>query len=333
MLQSRSERNSEKILITGGAGFIGTVISTLALEAGYSVKAVDLLWFNQEIPASLTANPNFSFVKKDIRQIKLMDDVLKDVDFIIHTAAVVGEPASKKFPDLTHDINFKASIELISKAIEYGVKGFVFFSTCSNYGISDGVVNEKMLLKPLSLYAKTKVDVEKFLMDNNANLDWVICRLSTVYGCSPRMRFDLTVNDFTMNAYMKKYLDIFLPYSFRPYIHVSDVANVIIELIKNFDKVKNDVFNIGFHGENYQKIEIADIVKKFVPDTKIEIVKKGMDLRDYQVDFSKLQKSLNIKNNFTVQDGVKEVLKLLENKTIADPYQNCYYNTTPAFEA
>jgi len=161
------------------------------------------------------------------------------------------------------------------------------------------------------------------------DLDWVICRLSTVYGCSPRIRFDLTVNDFIMNAYMNKYLDIFLPYTYRPYIHVYDVARVVMGLIDKFEQVKRNVFNVGFNGENYRKIEVAECVKSILPETRIEIVKSGTDLRDYQVDFSKLRDLLNMENTFNVERGVKEVLALLESGAVTDPYDRRYYNTTP----
>ncbi|MHC4309028.1 MAG: NAD-dependent epimerase/dehydratase family protein [Planctomycetota bacterium] len=320
------------ILITGGAGYIGSVISRLALEQNYNVKVIDLLWFDKNLPLLYEDNPNYEFIKGDIRNRDLLDHALKDVDFVIHCAAIVGEPASKKFPELTQQINYDASVELISGAQHHGVKGFVFFSTCSNYGASDGLAAEDAPLKPLSLYARTKVDVEKYLMDKVKDIDWAICRLSTVYGVSDRMRFDLTVNDFTMNAYMKKYLDIFLPFTYRPYIHVYDVATVIMQVISNFDKVRNNVFNVGFKGENYQKIQIAKMVQKFVPDTKIEVVKKGTDLRDYQVDFSKLQRFLNIRKQYSIEDGVKGVQTLLEQCIVTDPYERCYYNTTPDLE-
>jgi nucleoside-diphosphate-sugar epimerase len=259
------------------------------------------------------------------------EKIIKDIDFIINAAAVVGDPASKKFPDLTYKTNYEACINLAELAKKNKIKGFILFSTCSNYGIANGLANEETELNPLSVYAKSKVKSEEYLMNKTNELDWVICRLSTVYGVSPRMRFDLTVNDFTMNAYMKKYLDIFLPYSHRPYIHVYDLVKVIIELLKNFKKIKNNVFNVGFNGENYQKIQIANIVKENIPETKIEIVKTGSDLRDYQVDFSKLQKYINIKNSYTINDGVKEVLAILKNKIITDPYKNYYYDTLPDF--
>lgn len=317
------------LLITGGAGYIGSVITDLALQHDHRLKVIDSLWFKKDIPLSHISNPNYKFVKGDIRNTELVEDILQDIDFIIHAAAVVGEQASTKFPELAFQVNYKASLNLISKALECGVKGFIFFSTCSNYGISEGIANEKTPLKPLSLYEETKVNVERYLMDKVKNLDWIICRLSTVYGPSPRMRFDLTVNDFTLNAYMKKSLNIFLPYTYRPYIHINDLGRIIIEILQNFGRVRNNIFNLGFNGENYQKIQIAKIVKKFVPGTKIKTVKSQTDLRDYQVDFSKLQRFLNIKNIFTVEDGVKEVLRLLEDQIINKPYENYYYNVNP----
>jgi len=318
-----------KLLITGGAGYIGSVITNLALQQDCQVKVVDTLWFKKDIPLIHLNNPNYQFIRGNICDKNVAKEIIKNVDFIINAAAVVGDPASKKFPDLTYKTNYEACINLAELAKENEVKGFLFFSTCSNYGIANGLANEETELNPLSIYAKAKVKAEQYFMNKINGLDWIICRLSTVYGVSPRMRFDLTVNDFAMNAYIKKYLDIFLPYSHRPYIHVYDVAKVIMELLKNFEKVKNNVFNIGFNGENYQKMQIADIVKENIPDTKIEIVKTGSDLRDYQVDFSKLQKVINIKNKYTINNGVKEVLEILKNKIINDPYKDYYYNTLP----
>ncbi len=244
-----------KLLITGGAGYIGSVITNLALQLGYQVKVIDTLWFKKDIPLIHLNNPNYQFIKGDICDKNITKKIIKDIDFIINAAAVVGDPASKKFPNLTYETNYEACINLAELAKKNEVKGFIFFSTCSNYGITNGLANEETELNPLSIYAKAKVKSEEYLMNKINGLNWVICRLSTVYGASPRMRFDLTVNDFTMNAYMKKYLDIFLPYSYRAYIHVYDLAKVIIELIKNFEKIKNNVFNVGFSGENYQKIQ------------------------------------------------------------------------------
>ncbi len=318
-----------KVLITGGAGYIGSVMSNFFLLNGYDVKVADLLWFKKDAPSLYRGNPRYSFVKGDICDAAFRDSLLEDIDFVVHAAAVVGDPASKKFPDLTYKINYEASIKLIDKARNSSVKGFIFLSTCSNYGISEGLANEESPLKPLSLYAETKVDVERYLIDKVSDLDWVICRLSTVYGVSPRMRFDLTVNDFVLNALTTKYLNIFLPYTYRPYIHVSDAGRVISEIVKKFDKTKRNIFNIGFDGENYQKIEIANAISGFIPDVKISVTEKGADSRDYQVDFSKLQKYVDLKNSFRVESGIKEVLGLLNSGKITDPKEDIYYNTSP----
>jgi nucleoside-diphosphate-sugar epimerase len=173
------------------------------------------------------------------------------------------------------------------------------------------------------------VDTERYLMDKTKNLNWVIGRLSTIYGLSPRMRFDLTVNDFTLNGWKKKYLDIFLPESFRPYIHTYDISNIALTLLENIDTVKGNVFNIGFEGENYQKIQIAKIVQKYMPDVKIDILKEGGDLRDYQVDFSKLHKFIKVKQVFDVDKGVHEIYEILKLGLINNPEAEVYYNTTP----
>lgn len=318
-----------KILITGGAGYIGSVLTNLALQNGHSVVAVDHLWFNEQIPLIHLSNPHYTFIKGDIRNKKVVEDAMQNIDFIIHTAAVVGDPASKLFPDETKSINETASFQLIDLARERKVKGFIFFSTCSNYGIANDLATEETALSPLSLYAETKVNVERYLIDKVNDMDWVIGRLSTIYGASPRMRFDLTVNDFTLNAWKKKYLDIFLPESYRPYIHVFDLANIMMNVIANFEKVKNNVFNIGFPGENYQKIQIANTVKKYIPDVKIEILKEGGDKRDYQVDFSRLHKFLSVKQIFNVDKSVAEIYTMLKNGYITNPDAPVYYNTTP----
>jgi nucleoside-diphosphate-sugar epimerase len=318
-----------KILMTGGAGYIGSVITNLALQNGHEVVAVDHIWFNEQIPLIHLSNPKYTFVKGDIRNKDVVASAIKGIDFVIHTAAVVGDPASKLFPEDTKSINEDASYQLIDLARQEKIKGFIFFSTCSNYGVANDLATEESELRPLSLYAESKVNVEKYLIEKVKDMNWVIGRLSTIYGASPRMRFDLTVNDFTLNAWKKQYLDIFLPESYRPYIHVFDLANIMMHVIADFDKVKNNVFNIGFPGENYQKIQIAEIVKKYIPETKIDILKEGGDKRDYQVDFSKLHRFLNVKQIFNVDKSVAEIYEMLSKGYITDPAAPVYYNTTP----
>lgn len=318
-----------KVLVTGGAGYVGSVITNLLLQEGFEVRAVDILWFNKTIPLVHFTNPNYEFIRGDLTDFSKMDEYIDGVDYVIHTAAVVGDPASKKFPEITKKLNEETSIELINRCTEKKVKGLFFFSTCSNYGISDGLATEDSPLNPLSLYAETKVNVERYLLEKNPGLDFVIGRLSTVYGCSQRMRWDLTVNEFALKGFRDKYIDIFLPESYRPYIHVFDLASTVVKVLRNFDKVKNNVFNIGFVGENYQKIKIAEAVKKYIPEYEIDIVKEGGDKRDYQVDFSKIHSFLDIEKIFDVEKSVKNILQMLQTGLVSDYDNPMYYNTEP----
>ncbi len=317
-----------KILVTGGAGYVGSVLVNMLLEQGHHVTVVDVLWFKQDIPLAHLSNPNYHFVRGDFGDKPLIDSLLKGVDFVFHTAAIVGEPASNKFPELTQKTNYTDSVQLIEACKANQVKGFIFLSTCSNYGVASQLATEDTPLKPLSPYADTKVKIEQYLQQNSG-LNWVIGRLSTVYGVSPRMRFDLTVNDFALKGFRDKYIDIFLPESYRPYIHVFDLARVLTAILGQFDGLKNQVFNIGFEGENYQKIRIAKAVQAKIPEVNIDILREGGDTRDYQVDFSKLQRFMTIKNIFTVEKSVDEMLNMLSMRLISDPAHPSYYNTTP----
>jgi nucleoside-diphosphate-sugar epimerase len=320
----------KKILIIGGAGYIGSVITNRAINERYKVKVLDLLWFNKKVPLVYITNPCYTFIKGDAYSDNVLDTALDDIDYVIYTAAVVGDPASIKYPELTKRINIDTAKKVIDKCQGHGIKGFIFFSTCSNYGISnDGLATEETLLNPLSLYAETKVAIERYLSDNNNNLDWIIGRLSTVYGLSSRMRFDLTVNEFALKGYKDEYIDIFNPESYRPYIHTYDLANIIVELVNKFEQTKNNIFNIGFNGENYQKIQIAQAVQKFIPELKIDIIKSGGDMRDYQVDFSKLSKYVNVKRVFNVEKSVENIISTIKMGLFENTSSNQYYNTKP----
>jgi nucleoside-diphosphate-sugar epimerase len=318
-----------KILITGGAGYIGSVIASMALQRGHQVRALDCLWFNKSIPLIHLGNPNYSFVGGDLRDDATLNKALEGIDYVIHTAAVVGDPASKLFPELTTSINRDGSIKLLEAAKRHAVKGLIFFSTCSNYGVASSLATEETPLAPLSLYAHSKVDVENYITKKLDGLDWIICRLSTVYGTSPRMRFDLTVNDFTLVAWAKKQLDIFLPESYRPYVHTYDVSNIALTLIDSFGTAKNNIYNLGFNGENYQKISIANAVRDLLPEVSINVLKEGGDKRDYQVDFSKLHRVISVTQQYNVPKAIREILPALQSGLFGDPFSPVFYNTSP----
>ena len=320
------------ILITGGAGYIGSIITNLALRQGHRVIAVDTLWFERGTPAIHLGDPAYTFVRGDMGNAALMRPLLEGVDHVIRTAAVVGDPASNKFPELTRYTNFIATQRLITLCRQQGVRGFFFFSTCSNYGIADDLATEATALNPLSLYAETKVDIERHLMDEVHDMDWIIGRLSTVYGTSPRMRFDLTVNDFTLAGWLDKKLDLFLPESYRPYIHVFDLAQVVLSLLVRITEARHNVFNIGFPGENYQKIQIAKAVSEVIPDLAINILRDGGDKRDYQVDFTKLHRFIKLEQVHRVNSAIRDIHRMLEDGLVTDPQAPKHYNTTPELE-
>ena len=219
----------KKVLVTGGAGYIGSVLTKILLQKGYSVTVVDKLLFGGEPIVELLNNSSFQFFKTDIRDSEEMEKIIKggDFDAILHLAAIVGDPACAKDPDVTRSTNLNGSIALYDLANKYGVKRFVFSSTCSNYGkmkSPDMYVNEESELSPVSLYAETKVAFEQYLLSQNkTNSCKPVClRFSTVYGLSPRPRFDLTVNEFTKELALGRELIIFGEQFWRPYCHVVD---------------------------------------------------------------------------------------------------------------
>jgi len=317
-----------RILIIGGAGYIGSVLTNQLIANGFHVRVLDFLWFNKQTPLIHYSNPRYEFIRGDMTDSSVIEKALDKIDLIVQLAAVIGEPATKKYPELTVKINWEATKKVIDRCREKKIN-FLFYSTCSNYGISEGMATESSELRPLSPYAETKVQIEKYLIDEVKEIDWFIGRISTAYGLSPRMRFDLTVNEFALKGFRNKYIDIFKPESYRPYLHIFDMSHITMEVIQNFDNFKNDVFNIGFEGENYQKIQIANAVKKLIPETKIEILMSGGDNRDYQVDFSKINKKLKYKNYFNVEKSVEEIVLALRQGLFPNVEDPVYSNTTP----
>ncbi|MBL0198918.1 MAG: NAD(P)-dependent oxidoreductase [Chitinophagaceae bacterium] len=261
-----------KVLVTGGAGYIGSVLVRQLLNKGYQVRALDSLKFGGDALYDVMLNPNFEFMKGDVRNADDVDKALVGIDAVAHLAAIVGDPACKKFSFEANETNWDGSVLLFNKAEAAGVKRFVFSSTCSNYGkMSDpnSFVVETSELNPVSLYAELKVKFEKYLIEDKK--DSLMCstalRFSTVYGFSPRIRFDLTVNEFTRNAFVHGEQEIWGQQFWRPYCHVEDLArSVVLVLESPVEKVKANVFNVGSTEENYNKGMIIREVCKVVPN-------------------------------------------------------------------
>lgn len=321
-----------KVLVTGGAGYIGSVLVRLLLKDGFEVRVVDSLKFGGEALYDVAQDPSFEFMKGDLRNEADVEKAVQGVDMIAHLAAIVGDPACSKFPEEAREVNWDASTKLFEKAEKAGVKRFVFASTCSNYGKMadpDSFVDENSELRPVSLYAELKVKFEKFLLEQQktSKICATALRFSTVYGMSPRIRFDLTVNEFTRNVCEKGEQEIWGPQFNRPYCHVDDLARSVILVLKSpEEKVRGQVFNVGDTKENYSKRMLMEEIQKQIPSAKAIYVEKSEDPRDYRVNCDKIRDELGFTITKRVPDGIREIAKLMQSGIIADPYSEKFRN-------
>jgi nucleoside-diphosphate-sugar epimerase len=322
----------KKVLVTGAAGYIGSVLTYQLLAKGYKVVGFDILNFGGESLLSVYNHPNFEFVKGDIRNKSEIEPVLNEVDAVVHLAAIVGDPACAKEPEIAEETNWIASkmiFDLCDK--NDNIEQFIFASTCSNYGKmeGEGYVTEESPLNPVSLYAELKVKFENYILnsDTRKGFTTTALRFATVYGVSPRIRFDLTVNEFVRDLTFGKELVIFGEQFWRPYCHVEDLARGCITILEaDKEKVNKNVFGVGDTKENYQKKMLADLMEKTIPNTKIKYVHKDEDPRDYRVDFSKIKNELGFEITKTVPESIRNLYSLLKNNMIIDPYDKKYQN-------
>ncbi|MEA3296386.1 MAG: SDR family oxidoreductase, partial [candidate division Zixibacteria bacterium] len=261
-----------KILVTGGAGYIGSLAVALLLRQGFYVRVLDNLTFGGNGLLPYLTHPDFDFIHGDIRNDTDMDRALTDMDGVIHLAAIVGDPACRQNPETAHEVNKIAAESLCDKAIKRGIQRFVFASTCSNYGKMsdpDRFVTEETPLKPVSLYAELKVGFEGYLLARKqTNFVPVVLRFATAYGLSPRPRFDLTVNEFTKELVMNRTLEVYGEQFWRPYAHVSDLAaSCIMALNAEPTDITGRAFNVGDNFENFQKKTLLEMILRELPDT------------------------------------------------------------------
>ena len=321
-----------KVLVTGGAGYIGSVLVRQLLNKGYKVRAFDSLKFGGDALYEVMLNPNFEFMKGDVRNGNEVRKALEEIDAVAHLAAIVGDPACKKYSEEAKETNWQGSVDLFEAAEKAGVKRFVFASTCSNYGKMpdpDSFVVETSDLNPVSLYAELKVKFEKYLMEErkDSNICSTALRFSTVYGFSPRIRFDLTVNEFTRNATVNGEQEIWGAQFWRPYCHVDDLARAVALVLESDEaKVRANVFNVGSTEENYNKGMIIEEVCKVIPDTKVNYVEMNEDPRDYRVNFDKIKNELGYTITKKVPDGVKEIYTLLKTGIVTDSFAQKFRN-------
>jgi nucleoside-diphosphate-sugar epimerase len=320
------------ILVTGGAGYIGSVLTRNLVLSKYNVKVLDSLVFGQDGISELVSNDSVNLFVGDIRNKEIIPDVLKEVDCVVHLAAIVGEPLCSKIPKAARQINEFATKHLIDSCKKSGVQRFIFASTCSNYGSSLGFVNEDTPLESLSLYSETKVKSESYILDSKEdNFEPCILRFATAYGISPRMRFDLLVQEFIRDALIDKKISIFGPNHWRPLVHVDDIASACITAIENSSNISGEVYNVGDNEQNYTKMNLAELVQKYIPSSTIEVTESKQDLRNYKVSFDKIKNKLNFNVSKTVEDGILEILDQINNN-ILDPKDSQFSNLSKAVE-
>tara|TARA_Y100000389_G_C17384422_1_gene476204 strand:- start:74 stop:1012 length:939 start_codon:yes stop_codon:yes gene_type:complete len=302
----------KKILITGGAGYIGTMLSTELLKLGWQVTVVDLLKYDKGSLNHLYFNKNFKLICDDVRKKDLMKKLIKKNDYIIPLAALVGAPLCEKFKKEAITTNLD-TIKNLCKQVTKKNK-VIYLTTNSGYGVGEKnkYCDENSPLNPISLYGRTKCDGEDLVRAKIRN--HVCYRLATVFGHSYRMRSDLLVNNFVYTAVKKKKLTLFEPHFRRNFIHVRDVVNAIIFTIKNFNKLKNDVYNLGLSTANISKIMLAKKIKKKYKILKIKIVtnRKDPDKRDYFVSNKKIEKK-GFKAKISLDDGISELIQIFTN--------------------
>ena len=329
--------NKRHVLITGGAGYIGSLLTAELLRSGYRVSVLDKLLFGGESLLAFMAHPDFYFARADITENRSLHHFLpRDwlaPDATVHLAAIVGFPACQSIgKQAAWRYNVEGTRKVFEQSQALGVSRFIFASTYSNYGAAlDGQpVTEESKLNPQSLYAETKIAAEEFLMGNkDESCVPLIFRLATLYGISPRTRFDLIVNQFVLDAYTKRELIIYQRGYSRSFVHVRDVVRgILLGLQSPDEKIRGQVFNLGMEDGNYTKDEIVGLVIKRLPETVVRYkdLTFGGDMRDIRVSFEKIQRELGFKAEFNVDDGVREVVHALQSGLIRNPTDEHYRN-------
>jgi nucleoside-diphosphate-sugar epimerase len=316
----------EKALVIGGAGYIGSVMVRKMLQRGYKVKVLDSLIYGGQSLSELYNNPNFELIVGDFRHVETMVHAAKGVDAIVHLGGIVGDPACELDPEFAIEVNSAATKMIKNVCAGFGIKRFLFASTCSVYGANDGMLDENSELNPLSVYAKSKVYSERALLEGNGILSPTVFRMATVFGISYRLRFDLVINLLTAKAAEGEQISIFGGYQWRPFIHVNDVAKAFIKCLESpLEKVEHQIFNVGDNSLNYQIVEIGKIISELLPGTRIEHQKDMTDQRNYRVSFDKIRNALDYTCDKTIQDGIIEIRDVIRNHKI-DDYRDAQFS-------
>ena len=308
-----------RILLTGGAGYIGSTLIPALLERGYRIKCLDRLFFGRESLNQIALNPSFELIKDDVRWFD--PSILTDVDAVIDLAALSNDPSGELDPAKTLDINYLGRVRVAKLSKEYGVKRYVIASSCSVYGFQEGTLDENSPVNPLTTYAKANIMAEKDVLPlSDSRFTVAVLRLATVYGLSGRMRFDLAINGIVLGLYKTGKIPVMRDGTqWRPFIHVKDAARAFITSLESPpEKVNGQVFNVGSDEQNYQIHPLAESIGKSV-GVPFEIEWYGSpDKRSYKVSFNKVRSILGFTPNYTAREGAVEVFNALKDGRVTD---------------
>ena len=320
-----------RVCVTGGAGYVGAVLASRLLDCGHDVGVLDSLLHGQRAVADALAARGARVVEGDLRDGAARQAALEGASAVVHLAAIVGDPACARRPSRSWAVNVDATRALVRDCDDLPIERLVFASTCSNYGRtadSGAPVDETAALRPVSLYAEQKVTIERELLARNNGGPAVTClRFATVYGVAARMRFDLTVNEFTRDLWAGRRLDVFGERFWRPYVHVRDAAEAVCHVLEApREAVGGRVYNVGRDDENYRKVDLVEEIVGQLGRGDVRYVSRAEDPRDYRVSFERIRGELDFVPRSRVKDGVGEVVSALEGRRFGDPFSPCYGN-------
>ena len=309
----------KNVLLIGGEGYIGNIVAQNLMSNGSIVTSYDnLMYNNHQCVLNKIQLDNCNFIYGDMQNKERLESVIENSDAVVLLAGLVGDPITKKYPEESALINDQGVKNVIDLCAKYNVENFIFISTCSNYGLIENneLADENYKLNPLSLYAKSKVNAEKYILSlkDKTNMHPTILRFATAFGLSSRMRFDLTVSEFTRELAMSKELLVYDAHTWRPYCHVQDFSRLIQMVLEApKEKVAFEVFNAGGDVNNATKQMIVDMILNKIPDGKVKYQKYGSDPRNYRVNFNKVKTVLGFEPKYTIQDGINELVEAIDN--------------------
>lgn len=318
----------KNVLLIGGAGYVGTVITAHFLKLGYNVRVLDnFIYQNEASINSFIGDENYDIVNGDFGDVQTLELATKDISNVVILGGLVGDPITKKYPELSTKINEVGIKTCIDFFDDKKIDKLVFISTCSNYGLipDNQLADEEFELNPLSLYAKAKVAAEIHLMSKKGKVNYTgtVLRFATAFGLSPRMRFDLSLSEFVRDLYFEEELLVFDENTWRPYCHVRDFARLIDTVLNaQKEKINFEVFNAGGELNNSTKKMIVDTIKLYLPNAKIKYGANGTDPRNYKVSFKKVKETLGFEPKYTVKNGVEELINAFKLGLYADSLNN-----------